>query len=277
VSQVQLAISQVCTLPWPLEEDLRQMAQAACPAVELWWGKVETYLQHHSVAKLAELLRRHELAAPVASYQGGFFTRDARAFQEHWAHFLRRLQLAQALGVQVLVLAADADQPVEGEQVEQFLGRLQQAAEQAQRWGLRVALEFQARSTFGNNLQTAAAVVEQLNHPALGICLDALHFFTGPSKTEDLAYLRPENLFHVQLCDVAGPVRELARDADRILPGEGDFPIGELVAQLQQLGYQGTVSLEVMNPHLWQVPVLQLAEVGMTALRRLWGEACMPD
>ncbi len=276
MAAVQVAISQACTLPWPLEEELRQLAQAACPAVELWWGKVESYLEGRPVAELAELLKRHELAAPVASYQGGLFAQDARAFQEHWSHFLRRLQLAQALGVQVMVVAADAERAPDDSQVAVFLQRLRDAARAAADHGVRLALEFQARSPFGNNLQTAAALVQEADHSHLGICLDAMHFFTGPSKTEDLGYLNAENLFHVQLCDVAGPLREMARDADRILPGEGDFLLGPLIARLEQIGYQGAVSLELMNPQLWQVPVLQLAEVGVTSLRRLLGEAKMP-
>ena len=59
--------------------------------------------------------------------------------------------------------------------------------------------------------------------PHLGICLDVFHYYIGPSKAEDLVYLTAENLFHVQLCDLAGVARELATDADRILPGDGDF------------------------------------------------------
>ncbi|MFO0846156.1 MAG: hypothetical protein U0797_27895 [Gemmataceae bacterium] len=46
--------------------------------------------------------------------------------------------------------------------------------------------------------------------------------------------------------------RELADDRDRILPGEGDFRIELIVAQLRRIGYDGLVSLETLNPNLWQ-------------------------
>ncbi len=270
-------ISQVCTLPWPVEEELRGFAQAACPGVELWWGKVEQFLQNHPLEQFRDLLQQHGLEAPVASYQGGLFSLDSRAYEEHWAHFLCRLKWAQALGVQVLVVAADASGQVGSEEVKLFVHRLRQAAQAAAQHHLRLALEPQARSSFGNNLQTVLALVAEVDHPHLGVCLDAMHFFLGPSKTEDLHLLQLQQLFHVQLCDVAGVVRELARDADRILPGEGDFPIPALVEHLHRLGYQGPVSLELMNPQLWQVPVLQMVEVGITCLRRLLGQAQMPS
>ena len=103
---------------------------------------------------------------------------------------------------------------------------LVQAAQQAGEFGVRLALEFQGEAVFPNNLQSAAALVEEIASPSLGLCLDAFHFFTGPSKESDLAYLSNANLFHVQFCDVAGTPREFAVDADRVLPGDGDFRWG---------------------------------------------------
>ncbi len=150
-----------------------------------------------------------------------------------------------------------------------------QAAELAGKFDVRLALEFQARSAFINNLQTAAALVAQVDSPHLGICLDAFHFYVGPSKTEDLGYLTSQNLFHVQLCDLSGAARELAADADRILPGDGDIPLEPLVARLREIGYAGHVSVELMNPQIWRVPPMQFGEVAMTALRKVLGLASM--
>jgi 4-hydroxyphenylpyruvate dioxygenase len=148
-------------------------------------------------------------------------------------------------------------------------------AQEAGRRGMNAALEFQADSAFGNNLQSAAALVADVGSPHLGLCLDAFHWFTGPSKTEDLEYLTAANLFHVQVCDLADVPRELARDADRILPGDGDIPLAALCDRLRQIDYRGCVSLELLNPQLWQVPPRQLGEVGMTSLRKLMGQARM--
>ena len=136
-------------------------------------------------------------------------------------------------------------------------------------------MEFQADSAFGNNLQTAAALVGEVGNPHLGICLDAYHWHVGPSKTEDLEYLTPDNLFHVQLCDLADTPRELARDAHRILPGEGDIHLSALIDHLRRIDYRGCVSLELLNPQLWQIPPRQLGEIGMTCLRKILCQAQM--
>ena len=70
----------------------------------------------------------------------------------------------------------------------------------------------------------------------------------------------------MQLCDLSGTPRELAGDSDRILPGDGDFPLGPIVDRLARIGYDGYVSLELLNPQLWQISADRVADVGYRAL-----------
>ena len=75
-------------------------------------------------------------------------------------------------------------------------------------------------------------------------------------------------MLHVQVCDVAGVPRELMTDADRVMPGDGDFRLEALIARLRTIGYSGAVSLELLNPMLWQMNAVQIVETGMRALER---------
>lgn len=269
------AISQVCSLNSPFEKDIEDYAAGACRAVELWLGKLETYLQQHSVDDVRRLLDEQEMVAPVASFQGGLLVSQGDARREHWEHFSRRLMLLRELRVSTLVVACDVAGPLEQQDLERAQMSLTQAAVRAGEQGIRLALEFQATATFGNNLQTAAALVSETGSPHLGLCFDAFHYYTGPSKAEDLAYLSRDTLFHVQLCDLAGTPREFASDGDRILPGDGDFQLRPIIETLRTIGYDGYVSLELMNPQIWRVPARQFGEIGMTALRSLLGQASM--
>jgi 4-hydroxyphenylpyruvate dioxygenase len=119
------------------------------------------------------------------------------------------------------------------------------------------------------------AVIEQVGSPALGLCLDWFHYTVGPSKPLDLWLLSKENLAHVQLCDIADVPREMAADADRILPGEGTSPPDDLVARLREIDYAGAVAVELHNPALWRVPPRQFGEIAMTSLRKVLGQAAM--
>lgn len=262
------ALSQVCTLHSPFAKDVEDYAAGKCGAMEIWLTKLEEYLKAHSVDDVRLLLERHEIAAPAASFQGGLLVSQGEQRKAHWEHFTRRLDLCRQIGIGTIVVACDIAGPLSQELLDRTSASLTQAAASAGQRDVRVALEFQSSATLGNNLQTAAALVAEAGSPHMGICLDAFHFFTGPSKLADLAYLTAGNLFHVQLCDLAGVPRELAVDGDRILPGDGDFQLEPIVEHLRRINYQGHVSVELMNPQIWQVPPRQFGEIGMTALRK---------
>jgi 2-keto-myo-inositol isomerase len=148
---------------------------------------------------------------------------------------------------------------------------LREAAELARPFGVRLALEFQKGASICASLDTTLALIAQHGVEGLGVCFDLFHYYTGPSKFEDLAYLTRDNLAWVQVCDLSGTPRELAGDGDRILPGEGDFQIGPILDHLGRIGYDGYVSLEVLNPRLWRVPVDRVADLGYQALCRVLG------
>lgn len=266
-------LSQVCCLNSPFDRDLEEFGKSGCRSVEVWLTKLEDYLQTRTLADVRFWLERFGISLPVTSFQGGLLASQGDARREAWDLFARRLDLCVQLGIGTIVVACDVPPPLSQQTVERVQVSLTQVAQEAGRRGLRAALEFQAGSSFGNNLQTAAALVGDVASPHLGLCLDAYHFHVGPSKTEDLGYVTAANLFHVQLCDLADTPRELARDAARILPGDGDIPLAPIVEHLRRIDYRGPVSLEVLNPQLWQVPPLELGEIGLAALRKVLGQS----
>jgi sugar phosphate isomerase/epimerase len=266
---MKAAVSQVCSLESPFEKDFEDYAVGGCTAIELWVGKLDQYLAARSVADVLSLLKQHQVKAPVASFQGGLLASQGEFRREHWNSFSRRLEQLASLGVETLVLAADVPAPFDEQALARVQVSLKQAATEAPKHGVRLALEFQAHSVFINNLQTAAALVAEVSSPWLGICFDAFHYYVGPSKFEDLVYLSSENLFHVQFCDLAGNARELVTDADRVLPGDGDFELAAIAAHLRQIGYAGYVSVEVMNPQIWRIPARQVGEISLSALTRI--------
>ena len=146
---------------------------------------------------------------------------------------------------------------------------LAEAARWAAGFDVRIALEFRGSGSVCTSLDTAISLVEACGEPNVGVCLDVFHYYTGPSKFDDLALLTKENLAFAQVSDLAGVPRELATDADRILPGEGDFHLAPIIRHLERIGYDGWVSLELLNPTLWKVKAASVADLGLQALRRL--------
>jgi 4-hydroxyphenylpyruvate dioxygenase len=259
-------ISEVTTLPRSFSEDVEAFAGGGCHAMEVWLTKLEKYLEEHSLADTKKLLEDREVTLAAASYQGGLLLSQGQERQVHYEHFRRRLELCRQLGIPILLVAADFGQKVDEERLERAIVSLIQAGQWAEGFGVRLALEFRAKSTFCTSLDTALALVSRCGQPNVGVNFDLFHYYTGPSKAEDLASLTAQNLAFVQLSDVAGVARELASDADRVMPGDGDFQIPPIIDHFAMIGYDGWVSLELMNPTLWNVKASQVAELGMLAL-----------
>jgi len=262
-------ISQAVTLSRTFVEDVNGYADGGCHAIEVWLTKLETHLEKHSAADTRKLLEDREMTLSAASYQGGLLLSQGEQRKAHYDHFKRRLDLCQSFGISTLLLAADFVEKVDTTGLQRAIVSLTEAAQWAATFGVRLALEFRGSASFCSSLDTALALIAGCGESNVGVNLDVFHYYTGPSKFEDLALLSPANLAFVQLSDVLGVPRELAADSDRILPGEGDFSLKPIVEHLRAIGYDGWVSLELFNPTLWQLKPAQVAELGLAALNRL--------
>jgi sugar phosphate isomerase/epimerase len=262
-------LSEATTMAATFAEDVAACADAGFVAMEVWLTKLEDHLRGHTSAETKQLLTDRQMSLPAASYQGGLLLSQGQARREHHDQFQRRLALCQEFGIGTLLLAPDFAEAVHPQLLPHAVGALQQACQLAASHDVQLALEFRSSARWCASLDTAANLIAACGEPNLGVALDVFHFYTGPSKLEDFDRIRREQLAFVQLCDVAGVPREFATDADRILPGDGDFALQSLLQRIRQMGYDGYVSVEVLNPELWKVPAAQVADAAFKALRRV--------
>lgn len=262
-------ISQATTLPRSFAEDVADFASAGADAMEVWLTKLEQHLESHSAADTRKLVQDRSITLAGASYQGGLLLSQGQQRKAHFDHFRRRLDLCQYFGIPTMLVVADFVERMGATDLERAAVSLRQAGEWAAGYGVTLALEFRGSNTFCASLDTAVALVAHCGLANVGINFDVFHYYTGPSKFEDLRLLTRQNLAFVQLSDLASVPRELASDADRVLPGEGDFQLGPILDRFRAIGYDGWVSLELLNPALWQTKATQVIELGMMSLRRL--------
>jgi sugar phosphate isomerase/epimerase len=270
---MKVCVSQATTMPATFADDVDACAQAGCPALEVWLTKLEQHLEHHSAAVTREMLAGKCVTLAAASYQGGLLLSQGEQRKAHFDHYRRRLELCEAFGIKTLLVVADFVRAVEQTDLERAVVSLRQATQWADGFGVGLALEFRGSDTFCASLDTAIRLVEACGEANVGVAFDVFHYYKGPSKFEDLDLITPKNLAFVQVSDLAGVPRELATDADRILPGDGDLPLATILKKLQERGYDGWVSLELMNPTLWQLRPTQVIELGLAAVRRVLPES----
>src|SRR6516225_5786067 len=186
-------ISEATTLTGTFAEDVRAYAEGGCRALEVWLTKLETHLEKHSAADTRKLLEDRQMTLAAASYQGGLLLSQGEQRRAHYDHFRRRLDLCQRFAIPTLLVAADFVGRVDPSALERAVASLREAARWAAAFDVRLALEFRGSASFCASLDTAVALVGACGEPNVGVNLDVFHYYTGPSKFDDLAALTPVN------------------------------------------------------------------------------------
>ncbi|TDT76506.1 4-hydroxyphenylpyruvate dioxygenase [Arthrobacter sp. AG258] len=153
--------------------------------------------------------------------------------------------------------------------------RAEQLAELAQLagdHGVKVAYEALAWGKYVNDYEHAYRLVETVDHPNLGTCLDSFHILSRDWDTSHIEAFNPEKIFFVQVADapkLSMDVLSWSRHY-RVFPGEGQFELAKFMGHVVRAGYTGPVSLEVFNDVFRQSDVDRTAVDAMRSL--IWLE-----
>ena len=181
------------------------------------------------------------------------------------------MDLANKVGAETLLACANTRPDSSGDAGRQ-IEDLRDLAELAAARGLRIGLEPLAWSRWIDRYETAWARVEAVDHHALGLVVDAFHWFYQATPLAFLDSVPIGKCFGVQLCD-ARPMKlapiEIARH-HRLFPGEGNWPIKELVGALDRRGYSGFYNLEVFNDEYRTQDVRIVANRAMQSFRMIF-------
>lgn len=130
------------------------------------------------------------------------------------------------------------------------MGRFEHLCRRAEQGSLRVVLEFLSLTEI-RSLQQALAVVEGVGHPAGAVLVDNLHLARSGGTPADLRAVAPSLMSYVQLCDASreppgDTLEDRLEDALELrqLPGEGELPLRELLAEIDA---QLPLSLEIRS------------------------------
>lgn len=137
---------------------------------------------------------------------------------------------------------------------------IRRTADVAKQFQLKVGAEFVRSSTYLASLPTALRLHRAAAHPNFGIVFDCYHFWTGPSRMEDMDEIRPGEILHAHLNDTPDMPRELLDLQSRVGPGEGVAPLAPILRKLVDTGYRGPISVELFWPKYQQADPYILAK-----------------
>ncbi len=190
----------------------------------------------------------------------------------------RKFDIVQALGTD-LVLVCSNTQPAALDDDARAAADLCEMAERAARRGLRVGFEALSWGKHIRLWRHAWQIVQQADHPALGLIVDSFHTLALRDDPSGLADLPGERIFFVQLADA--PLRDMdvlswSRHF-RNFPGQGELPVDGFVRAVLASGYQGPLSLEVFNDYFRASPSRTIARDGLRSLILTEAQALGPD
>jgi len=256
----RIALNLISLGPADFDARLYAAATAGFAAVGLVWEEIAA-----SPERAAQEIRLADLAVAevtgIPNWTESTPTAHSLAMVQAEALF----EMAADLDCSVVV----ADPPVEGVEVLPAATAFGDLCRLADRFKVRVGLEFLGPAHSVSTFASAWQIVELADMSNGGLVLDTFHFHRSGCTLEMLESVPAEKVFLVQVSDsVDLPLREL-EDRHRVYPGSGVIPLDQLLAALDGKGYSGYYSLELHNEGYWEEDPLVVAREGLRAMHRL--------
>ncbi|KAF3160463.1 hypothetical protein TWF788_003146 [Orbilia oligospora] len=234
-------------LSGPLVDKLKAIAEAGFRSVDIFEDDLLQYPGRPS--EIGTLCK--ELGLKVSMYQT-FRDFEGTAAPEAFEKNMRRLQqkfnFMDQVGAELLLICSSCSPTSIGDRT-RIVHDLRLAAEQAKLQNKRIGYEALSWAEHIDTWQKSWEVVQEVNHPNLGLILDTFHIFSSGGDYTGLSSVPGDKIFMVQVADAPVlniSVLDYSRHC-RTFPGQGSFPIVPFIRAVAQTGYRGPLSLEILN------------------------------
>lgn len=253
--------------PQPLLEKIRIAAAAGFAGVELWINDIYQYVgQGGEVRDVQQALGDHGLIVPCTIALRGWGEAIGREYELMLEEARRRMELAARIGAPYVV----ATPPREPCEINQLVDRYGDLLEIGRAVGIRPTFEYISFFAGAQTLDVAWEVVQQVADDDATLIPDAFHTWNSHSTAELLSQIPAERISHYHIDDGNPDIpRYEQTDPDRVMIGDGPIDLASEIRMLRETGYQGTISLELFNPQLWEADPLQVAQLGKQRLQAL--------
>ncbi len=251
--------------PASLPEKIEAAAAAGYQAIELWAPDALDYVaQGGSLEQLRRMVDDAGLARPSMIHLKNWWSCAGAGSSQDWDEVRRRLEVAAALGARHIV-AGPPHQHVDLDRLAEDYHRLLEVSLQ---YGVPASLEYLGFVPHINRLEVAWDVLQRTDHPAATLVVDTWHNFRGGTDPGMLEKIPAEKISIVHWNDAPAQVpREQQTDNDRVMPTDGILPLAQVARQLQRIGYQGALSLELFHPEYWKQDPREVARLGLQKMK----------
>ena len=258
--KMTLSIHQFTSARAGYRKSLEGWAKAGIRNVEPSAGLLDDYLKTDSLASAKRVLTDNDLKIVSGAIGVTGLWEPNPNFSKNLDTFRHRCEQFAELGAPLVYSPCVTTAKFTPDDYVRCLENIRQVAELARQFRLKVAAEFVRNSTFLASLPTAIRLHREAAHPNFGILFDCYHFWSGPSKFEDMDLIKAGEIIHAHLNDTQDLPRELLDMQSRVIPGDGVAPLPKILAKLADRGYAGPISVELFLPKFQEADPVELAK-----------------
>ncbi len=275
--------------PWPvsldtstirpaqgIREKIRIAAEAGYDGIEPWEGELNEYEQNGGdLRELGREIRDLGMEVPniVALWNAIPPNRDE--WEQMQNDHRRRFRQSSEVGAKYIQTVLTPARQWQDYDLNWAAARFHDLLEMGiNEYNVIPALNFLQFLPHNQRIGQASAIALNADHPEAKIIPDTFHMYVGGSGWNGLKHIRGSFIAIFQINDVPSePPREELEDAHRIYPGDGIFPLGEILRDLKDTGFKEFVSLQLFNPVYWEQDLLQVARTGLEKTLKVIEEA----
>ncbi|MDD5371190.1 MAG: sugar phosphate isomerase/epimerase [Anaerolineaceae bacterium] len=236
---------------YSIEDAAEAILQAGYDGIDLWCGRPHLYRQDHTPAELRSLrawLETNRLT-PVSCmpaffrYPYSLSSPRATIRQESVAYINNSIDTACALSAQYVLVVPTRS--IHGQSTADarawYVDSVAQACRSAEASRIKLGIEivYPAFSDFMNTTDDALGVIKEIGSPCLGIVLDTGHLNLSGEDLGQAIQKAGDYLLQVHVNDNDG------RHQQNSIPGDGCFDFIRLVRLLQEIRYNGYLTIEI--------------------------------
>ncbi|MCP4190344.1 MAG: sugar phosphate isomerase/epimerase [Planctomycetaceae bacterium] len=255
-------------------EKIDVIGQAGYQGIEPWMGEIKQHLEKGGkTSELRKQLDGYGLTVDSAIGFANWIVDDdaqrARGFEE----MKRDMQIVAELGGTRIAAPPVGATNQSDLNLSKAAGRYHHLLELGEQTGVTPQLELWGFSKSLSRLGELMYVAVESGHPNACLLPDVYHIYKGGSSFHGLRLISGAPIHVIHMNDYPNMSRDKISDADRVYPGDGVAPIGQILRNLRDNGFQGVLSLELFNRDYWKQAPNQVARTGLAKMKKVVNES----
>lgn len=251
--RISLNVSTISGYKLPVSEQIDLCKEAGFGGIELWTRDVELFIsQGGTYQDVERRLRNSGLSLENMIGFSSWFADDPRKREDGLLQMRHDMEMTAALGGKFIAAPAQGVSLFDRARSPEYAERYRAILEIGDETGVTPILELWGAGVL-SLLSDTMAIALATGHSKASLLLDFYHLYRGGNSFDSLRLVNGKTLpvFHINDYPEV-PARTELKDSDRVFPGDGVCPFKSILPLLYDIGFQGSLSVELFNQNYWE-------------------------